>query len=218
MIEFWSVKFTPDQRAVRKIRTHPCRRARTDLRNGPLELILRFREGPAIRPNIWAKNRNFCIFHFFPKNEIFRKCFAKISVTKFREWKIWDCYLLRFSALFVVVYSVFSVDAFFMEKIAKQNRLFWLFWKKPKKAEKYGPKRGWKIEKRFFSSHPSSTAVRAGRFGPPNFFRRPPERRLISWSPPITKWFQYVSFGPKVTHLTPIRFSITPPRFARGCE
>ena len=35
--------------------------------------------------------------------------------------------------LFVVVYFVFSVDAFFMEKILKQNHLFWLFWKKPKK-------------------------------------------------------------------------------------
>ena len=137
MIEFWSVKFTPDQRAVRKIRTHPCRRARTDLRNAPLELILRFREGPAIRPNIWAKNRNFCIFHFFQKNEIFRKCFAKISVTKFREWKIWDCYLLRFSALFVVVYSVFSVDAFFTEKIAKQNGLFQVSSKNPKFLEKF---------------------------------------------------------------------------------
>ena len=164
---------------------------------------------------VFGKNTNFC---FFQKIENLWKCFAKISVTKFREWKIWDCYLLRFSALFVVVYSVFSVDAFFTEKIAKQNRLFRLFWKKPKKADKYGPKRGSKIEKRFFPSHLSSSAVRAGRFGPPNFFRRPPKRRLISWSPPITKWFQSGSFGAKVSHLTPIRFSITPPRFARGCE
>ena len=38
-----------------------------------------------------------------------------------------DYHLLRFFVLFVVVYFVFSVDAFFMEKIAKQNRLFWLF-------------------------------------------------------------------------------------------
>ena len=210
MIEFWSVKFTPDQRVIRKTRTHPCRRARTYLRNGPLELILRFREGPAIRPNIWAKNRNFCIFHFFQKNEIFRKCFAKISVTKFRERKIWDCYLLRFSALFVVVYSVFSVDAFFTEKIAKQNRLFRLFWKKPKKGEKYGPKRGWKIEKRFFSSHPSSSAVRAGRFGPPNFFRRRPERRLISWSPNDRFWSFSINLLPKVYDKSPVRFSTNP--------
>ena len=137
MIKFWSVKFTPDQRAVRKIRTLPCRRDRTELRNGPIELILRFREGRAIWPNIWAKKHNFGIFHFFQKNEIFRKCFAKISVTKFRKWKIWDCYLVRFSALIVVVYSVFSVDAFFTEKIAKQNCLFCLFWKNSKIDEKY---------------------------------------------------------------------------------
>ena len=38
------------------------------------------------------------------------------------------------SVLFIVVYFVFSVDAFFMEKIAKQNRLFWLFSKKSKQA------------------------------------------------------------------------------------
>ena len=29
-------------------------------------------------------------------------------------------------------------------------------------------------------SHPSSSAVGAGRFGPPNFFRRPPESGLIA--------------------------------------
>jgi len=34
--------------------------------------------------------------------------------------------------LFVVVYFVFSVDAFFMAKIAKQNRLFSAFFKKAK--------------------------------------------------------------------------------------
>ena len=131
-------------------------------------------------------------------------------MTKFREWKIWDCYLLRFSALFVVVYSVFSVDAFFTEKIAKQNRLFRLFWKKPKKADKYGPKRGWKIEKRFFPSHPSSSAVRAGRFGPPNFFRRRPERRLISWSPNDRFWSFSIISRPKVSHKSPVRFSTNP--------
>ena len=72
--------------------------------------------------NDWSK---FVVFLFFQKIENFWKCFAKISVTKFRKWKIGDGYLLHFSMLFIVVYSVFSVDAFFMEKIAKQNRLFW---------------------------------------------------------------------------------------------
>ena len=41
-----------------------------------------------------------------------------------------DCHLLRSSMLFVVVYFVFFVDAFFMEKIAKQNRLFSAFFQK----------------------------------------------------------------------------------------
>ena len=62
------------------------------------------------------------------------KCFAKISVTKFRKWKIRDGHFINFSMLFVVVYFVFSVDAFFMEKIVKQNRLFWLFLQNRKKA------------------------------------------------------------------------------------
>ena len=156
---------------------------------------------------VFGKNTHFC---FFQKNENLWKCFAKISVTKFREWKIWDCYLFPFSALIVVVYSVFLVDAFFTEKIAKQNRLFLLFWKKPKKGDKYGPKRGWKIEKRFFPSPSSSSAVRAGRFGPPNFFRRPPERRLISWSPNDRFWSFSIISRPKVNHRSPVRFSTNP--------
>ena len=43
-----------------------------------------------------------------------------------------DYYLLCFSVFFVVVYFLFSVDAFFMEKIAKQNHLFSVFFKKAK--------------------------------------------------------------------------------------
>ena len=35
-----------------------------------------------------------------------------------------DDHLFCFSMFFVVVYFVFSVKAFFMEKIVKQNRLF----------------------------------------------------------------------------------------------
>merc|ERR1712215_19548 len=45
-----------------------------------------------------------------------------------------DYHPLCFFMLFMVVYFVFSVDAFFMEKIAKQNRLFRLFSKKPKQC------------------------------------------------------------------------------------
>ena len=40
-----------------------------------------------------------------------------------------DYHRLRFFVLFVVVYFVFSVNAFFMGKIAKQNRLFLAFLK-----------------------------------------------------------------------------------------
>ena len=45
----------------------------------------------------------------------------KISVTKFQKYKIWDDSFEGFSAGFVVVYSIFSVDFVFMEKFAKQN-------------------------------------------------------------------------------------------------
>ena len=83
---------------------------------------------------VFGKNTNFC---FFQKIENLWKCFAKISVTKFRKWKIWDCYLLPFSALIVMMYSVFSVDAFFTEKNAKQKGLFWVFSKNPKFLEKF---------------------------------------------------------------------------------
>ena len=65
------------------------------------------------------------MFFFLQKIENFWKCFAKICVTKFRKLKIGDGHLLNFFLLFVVVYFVFSVDAFFMEKILKQNWLFW---------------------------------------------------------------------------------------------
>ena len=43
-----------------------------------------------------------------------------------------DDHLVRFFVFFAVVYFVFSVNAFFMKKIAKQNRLFRIFSKKPK--------------------------------------------------------------------------------------
>ena len=46
-----------------------------------------------------------------------------------------DCHLLCFSMFFDVVYFVFSVNAFFKEKIAKQNRLFRLFFKTVKTGD-----------------------------------------------------------------------------------
>ena len=73
-------------------------------------------------------------FFYIEKNENFSKCFAKISVTMFQKLKIEDDHLVHFSVFFVMVYFVFSVKAFFMEKIVKQNRLFRLFSKKSKQA------------------------------------------------------------------------------------
>ena len=90
-------------------------------RYAPLNFCQCFFYCGAMVQKVFGKNTNFC---FFQKIANLWKCFAKISVTKYREWKFWDCYLFPFSALIVVVYSVFSVDAFFTEKIAKQNRLF----------------------------------------------------------------------------------------------
>ena len=52
------------------------------------------------------------------------KMFCKNLCDKVSKIKIGDDNLVRFSVLFVVVYFVFSVEAFFMEKIMKQNRLF----------------------------------------------------------------------------------------------
>ena len=43
-----------------------------------------------------------------------------------------DYHRLRFFVLFVMVYFVFYVDALFMEKIAKENRIFSAFFKKAK--------------------------------------------------------------------------------------
>merc|ERR1711872_295364 len=41
-----------------------------------------------------------------------------------------DYHRLCFFVLFVVVYFVFSVDALFMEKVAKENRVFFGFFQK----------------------------------------------------------------------------------------
>ena len=73
--------------------------------------------------------------------------------------------LFVLSVLFVVVYFVFSVDAFFMEKIAKQNRLFWLFWKKPKKGDfvlQFSP---WKMHRQKKQSTPGRRAQKIKEYG-----------------------------------------------------
>ena len=47
----------------------------------------------------------------------------KISLMKFQRSYFWDDIFLGFSVAVVIVYSVFSVGAAFMEKFAIQNRL-----------------------------------------------------------------------------------------------
>ena len=47
----------------------------------------------------------------------------KISLMKFQRSNLWDDIFLGFSVVVVIVYSVFSVGAAFMEKFAIQNRL-----------------------------------------------------------------------------------------------
>ena len=75
----------------------------------------------------------------------------------------------------------FRLTHFSWRKSWNKMACFEFFKKKLEKSEKYRAKQGSKIkEKHFFPSHPSSRAVRAGRFGPPNFFCRPPESGLIS--------------------------------------
>ena len=54
------------------------------------------------------------------------------------------------------------------------------FWKKRRKKAKSMGQKGGGVEKKISQSHTSSSAVRASRFGPPNFFRRSPENGLIS--------------------------------------
>ena len=59
----------------------------------------------------------------------------KISVTKFWKSNFWIDSFVAFSVGYVVEYSIFSVDAVFMEKFATQNRLFWHFSKNQKNAD-----------------------------------------------------------------------------------
>ena len=62
------------------------------------------------------------MYRLFDKIVIFNiSLWRKISVTKFQKYKIRDDSFEGFSAGFVVVYSIFSLDLVFMEKFAKQN-------------------------------------------------------------------------------------------------
>ena len=54
-------------------------------------------------------------------------------MTKFQKSNIWDCSFVGFFVAVVVVYSVFSVGAVFMEIFALQNCLFFDFSKNLKK-------------------------------------------------------------------------------------
>ena len=61
---------------------------------------------------------------FKKKWQIFNE---KKSVTKFQKSKFWIDSFVAFSVGYVVVYSIFSVGAVFMEKFAIQNCLFFEF-------------------------------------------------------------------------------------------
>ena len=56
-------------------------------------------------------------------------------MTKFWKLKIWIDSFVAFSVGYVVKYIIFSVDAFFMEKFATQNRLFLDFSKNLKNVD-----------------------------------------------------------------------------------
>ena len=56
-------------------------------------------------------------------------------MTKFWKLKIWIDSFVAFSVGYVVKYIIFSVDAFFMEKFATQNRLFLDFSKNQKNLD-----------------------------------------------------------------------------------
>ena len=94
----------------------------------------------------------------------------KISVTKFQNSKIWDDSFKGFSVGFVMVYSVFSVGAIFMEKYAKQNDHFLTFWEKLKNTDFEGQISHPKMHFQFFSTGLSSCSVREDRFAPQNFY------------------------------------------------
>ena len=89
-----------------------------------------------------TQNKMVC-FEFFQKNENLWKCFAKISVTKFRKLKIWDGHILHFFMLFVVVYSLFRSMHLSWRKLRKKIACFDFFeknWKKQKVQGETGVK------------------------------------------------------------------------------
>ena len=57
----------------------------------------------------------------------------KISVTKFRDSKIWVDSFEGFSVSFLMMCSFFSLDAVFMKNFVKQNEHFYNFWEKNEK-------------------------------------------------------------------------------------
>ena len=93
-------------------------------------------------------------------------------MTKDQKSKILDDRFLGFSVAVVLVYSVFSVDAVFMEKFVDQNCQYWKFSKKHKKGcfhtAKLGP---YKYFLSFFSS-PILSACPRGSFSTPKLLSR----------------------------------------------
>ena len=67
---------------------------------------------------------SFYNFHYI----IMATLCQKISLTKFQKSEIWDDCYEGISAGFILVYFIFSVDTFSMEKFANQNGHFSTFW------------------------------------------------------------------------------------------
>ena len=148
-------------------------------------------------------------FWNFWKNEKWLTLNRKISVTKVRKSKIWDDSFLAFSVAFVMVYSVFSVGAVFIEKFTDQNRHFWTFSKNSKKGvfvRQNSTLRNFVPQ--FFIS-PSSWPVRA-TFCTPELCSGTQKEDYQQWSPSDQKWSFLIIHPPKVCLKSPVRFSTTP--------
>ena len=86
-------------------------------------------------------HKSCACFDFFEKSQKCHTSFAKISVTKFQKWIIWEGYLLCFFTLFAVVYFVFSVET--------KSSVFTFFEKSQKCASSTGRNGGQKSRNTF---------------------------------------------------------------------
>ena len=76
--------------------------------------------------SFYSDYSNFLIKYGFLHNFVAKKSLWQ----SFKNEKSKTAIFFNFPCSFLCCTLFFSVYAFFMEKITKQNRLFWLFWKK----------------------------------------------------------------------------------------